>query len=390
MSVKELANKYKQYIIDRRREFHMNPEASLEEFVTSKRVKEELKKIGIPYVEIAGTGVIATIKGSKEGKTVALRADMDALQVQECNKVDYKSTKDGLMHACGHDGHTAMLLGAAQILNEIKENINGTVKLFFQPGEEVALGARKMIEEGAMDGVDGVFGIHLWADVPVGKVNIEVGPRMASADIFKIKIKGKGGHGSLPHQGVDAVVAASSVVMDLQSIVSREISPLESAVVSVGSFHSGTRFNVIASEAVLEGTTRCFNPEIRKNFPEMLERVVKNTTASYRAEAEIQYTLGTPPLINEESCTIIAQNSVEKLIGKEGLIHLEKVTGGEDFAFFMEKAPGALAFVGVRNEEKEANYPHHHEKFNIDEDGLEIGSALYAQFAMDFLSCPKK
>jgi amidohydrolase len=386
LQIKELASKYKQYVIDMRREFHMHPEPSLQEFRTSQRIKEELDKIGVPYVSIAGTGVLATIEGGRKGKTVALRADMDALEVQECNEIAYRSTRDGVMHACGHDSHVAMLLGTAKILVEMKEEIKGTVKLFFQPAEENVQGAKRMIEEGAMEGVDGIFGIHVWADLPVGKIAVGVGPRMASADIFKIKVTGKGGHGSLPHQGVDAVVAASAIVMDLQSIVSREISPLESAVVSVGSFHSGTRFNVIASEAVLEGTTRCFNKEIRNSFPEILGRIVENTSRSYRAKAELEYIFGTPPMINEESCAAIAEDTVAALIGVEGLVAMEKVTGGEDFAYFLEKAPGAMAFVGVRNEEKGACYPHHHPHFNIDEEGLETGVALYVQFALSFLS----
>ncbi|MDD2481701.1 MAG: M20 family metallopeptidase [Lutispora sp.] len=381
-----LAKQYKDYVINLRREFHMHPEASWDEVRTSGRVKEELTKMGIPFKEMANTGVMAIIKGKNEGKTVALRADMDALQVKEQNEVPYCSKNEGIMHACGHDGHTAMLLGAAKILNEMKDNIKGTVRLIFQPAEEMAQGANAMVEAGCMDGVDEVFGIHLWSDLEHGKVSVEAGPRMASADMFKIKVKGKGGHGSLPHQGIDAVVTASSIVMDLQSIVSREISPLEPAVVSVGVLKSGTRFNVISSEAVLEGTTRCFSPEIRKRFPKMMERIIKNTAESYRAEAELEYTLGTPPTINEVASSNRAIKTVEKLYGPDAVSLMEKVTGGEDFAVYLEKAPGAIAFVGVRNEEKGSCYPHHHERFNIDEDALETGTALYAQYAIDFLN----
>ncbi|TCO76961.1 M20 family metallopeptidase [Marinisporobacter balticus] len=386
MNIKELAKKNKDYVVDLRREFHKYPEPSWHEERTSKRIKEELDKMGIPYISVAGTGVVATIEGKKSGKTVALRGDIDALQVNEANDVSYKSQNEGIMHACGHDGHGAMLLCAAKILNESKNQINGKVKLFFQPAEESAEGAEKMIEEGVVEGVDGIFGIHLWSDLACGLVSVEEGPRMASADLFKIYIKGKGGHGSLPHQGVDAVVTASAIIMNLQSVVSREISPLESAVVSVGKIQSGTRFNVIPDEAVLEGTTRCFNNNIRKDFPEILERIAKNTAASYRAEAELEYTQGTPATINEAGCSKIAGKSVEKLLGIESLVNMERVTGGEDFAMYLEKVPGALAFVGVRNEEKGANYPHHHPRFSIDEDGLEIGAGLYAQFAVDFLN----
>ncbi|MCC0672815.1 amidohydrolase [Clostridioides sp. ES-S-0145-01] len=386
MNIKEITNGYKDYVIKLRREFHENPEKSMEEFRTSKRIKEELDKIGVPYVSSGGTGVVATIKGNNPGKTVALRGDMDALQVVECTEVEYKSKNEGLMHACAHDGHTSMLLGAAKVLNDIKNDINGTVKLFFQPGEEVGKGARAMIKDGAMEGVDGVFGIHLWSDVECGTVSVEEGPRMASADFFKITVKGKGGHGSLPHQGVDAVLASSALVMNLQSMVSREVSPLEPLVVSVGILNSGTRFNVIASEAVLEGTIRLFNPELRKQIPTILERIAKSTAEAYRAEAELEYGYLTPAVINDRECSKIATEAVIKLFGKESIALFEKVTGAEDFAEFMNIAPGALAFVGARNEAKRACYPHHHGCFNIDEDALEIGTALYVQYAVDFLN----
>ncbi|WP_129595834.1 M20 family metallopeptidase [Anaerophilus nitritogenes] len=386
MSVKELSKKYKEYVIELRREFHQHPEPSWNEERTSKRIKEELDKMDIPYVSIAKTGVLATIKGKTPEKTIALRADIDALQVNEENDVAYKSQNPGIMHACGHDGHAAMLLGAAKILNEMKEQMNGVVKLFFQPAEEAARGAQKMIEEGAMEGVDEVFGIHLWSDLKSGVISVEEGPRMASADMFTIHVKGKGGHGSLPHQGVDAVVVASAIVMNLQSVVSREISPLESAVVSVGQIQSGTRFNVIAGEATLEGTTRCFNNDIRDEFPNILERVAKSTAQAYRAEATLEYVAGTSATINERNSSIRAAKSVEKILGKEGVSLMEKVTGGEDFAEYLKLAPGLIAFVGVRNEEKGADFPHHHPRFNIDEDALESGSALYAQYAIDFLN----
>lgn len=387
MDIKKLGKKYKDYVIDLRRHFHMYPESSFQEFETSKRVKEELDKLGIPYEELATTGVLATIEGAKPGKTVALRADMDALEIQETNDIPYKSKNEGKMHACGHDGHTAMLLGAASIFMDLKDEIKGTIKLIFQPAEEIAAGAKKMIEESNfMDSVDSVFGIHLWSDLPVGKVSVPEGPRMAAADFFDIHVKGKAGHGSMPHQTVDAVVVASSIVMNLQSFVSREISPLDSAVLSIGSFHSGTRFNIIAGDAKLSGTSRCFSPEIREQFPKSIERISKSIAASYGASAELDYNHGTPPTINEKESAAIAQGAVEKLLGESANTYMEKTTGGEDFAFFLEKAPGAFAFVGIRNDEKGANLPHHHDKFNMDEDALEIGSMLYAQYALDFLN----
>ncbi|MDR9770559.1 M20 family metallopeptidase [Acetomicrobium sp.] len=386
MDVRALVKNVKDYVIDLRREFHMYPERSGEEFRTSQRVKEELDKLGIPYTTAGGTGVIGIIKGEKPGKTVALRADMDALEVYEKNDIPYKSKTDGLMHACGHDGHTAMLLGAAKVLSMIKNELKGCVKLFFQPAEETAQGALKMIDDGAMEGVDSVFAIHLWSGLPMGKISVEAGPRMAAVDVFDITVNGKGGHGSAPHEGVDALVAASDIVMALQTIVSRELSPLEPVVVTVGKLVAGTRFNVLASEAKLEGTNRYFNPKIKDVLPQAIERMAKNVAAGYRAEAHLNYQFATSPVINDPECSALAKRAVEKILGKDGLIEYEKVMGGEDFAEFLKKAPGALALVGIGNEEKKTTYPHHHPNFNIDEDALEIGVALYVQYALDYLN----
>lgn len=382
MDIKLLGEKYKDYMVELRRYFHENPEPSKEEYNTSEKIKEELDKMGIPYVSIAETGVIGTIKGDKPGKTVALRADMDALQVKECTGFSFASKKEGLMHACGHDGHMASLLGAAKILNEIKNEINGTVKLFFQPAEETATGARKMIEEGALEGVDGVFGIHIWADVELGKISVEAGPRMASTDLFRINVTGKGGHGSLPHQGVDAVVAASAIVLNLQSIVSREVSPLETAVVSVGQIKSGSRFNVIAPDAFMDGTTRAFNPEVRGKFHEMIDRIAKNTAAAYRAEAETEYEYLVPVTINDEACSKIAEEAVIKTFGENALTKFPKITGSEDFSYFSEQREGVLCFVGTGTADY---YPHHHPKFSVSEDSLPIAASMYAAYAVNYL-----
>lgn len=381
-NIKKLGEKYKDYMVEMRRYFHENPEPSTEEYNTSVKIKEELDKMGIPYVSIAGTGVIGTIQGGKPGKTVALRADMDALQVKECTGLPFASKKEGLMHACGHDGHIASLLGAAKILNEIKDEIQGTVKLFFQPAEETAWGAKKMIEEGALEGVDGVFGIHIWADIELGKISVEAGPRMASTDLFRIKVTGKGGHGSLPHQGVDAVVTGSAIVMNLQSIVSREISPLETAVVSVGQIKSGSRFNVIAPEAFMDGTTRAFSAEVRGKFHEMIDRIAKNTAAAYRAEAVTEYEYLVPVTINDERCSKIAEEAVRETFGEEALTTFPKITGSEDFSYFSNEREGVLCFVGTGTENY---YPHHHPKFSVDEKALPITASMYAAYAVNYL-----
>lgn len=381
-NIEMLGKKYSDYMVEMRRYFHENPEPSSEEYNTSAKIKSELDKMGIPYISIAGTGVIGTITGVKPGKTVALRADMDALQVNECTGLPFASKKEGLMHACGHDGHIASLLGAAKILNEIKDEICGTVKLFFQPAEETARGAKKMIEEGALEGVDGVFGIHLWADIELGKISVEAGPRMASTDLFRIKVTGKGGHGSLPHQGVDAVVVGSAIVMNLQSIVSREISPLEPAVVSVGQIKSGSRFNVIAPDAFMDGTTRAFSAEVRGKFHSMIDRIAKNTAEAYRATAVTEYEYLVPVTINDERCSAIAEEAVRETFGEEALTKFPKITGSEDFSYFSNEREGVLCFVGTGTENY---YPHHHPKFAVDERALPIAASMYAAYAVNYL-----
>ena len=381
-NIEMLGKKYSDYMVEMRRYFHENPEPSSEEYNTSAKIKSELDKMGIPYISMAGTGVIGTITGVKPGKTVALRADMDALQVNECTGLPFASKKEGLMHACGHDGHIASLLGAAKILNEIKDEIHGTVKLFFQPAEETAQGAKKMIEEGALEGVDGVFGIHLWADIELGKISVEAGPRMASTDLFRIKVTGKGGHGSLPHQGVDAVVVGSAIVMNLQSIVSREISPLEPAVVSVGQIKSGSRFNVIAPDAFMDGTTRAFSAEVRGKFHSMIDRIAKNTAEAYRATAVTEYEYLVPVTINDERCSAIAEEAVRETFGEEALTKFPKITGSEDFSYFSNEREGVLCFVGTGTENY---YPHHHPKFAVDERALPISASMYAAYAVNYL-----
>lgn len=386
INIKELTKKYMDYIIEKRRYFHMNPEPSEKEFNTSRIIQEELQKLGIPF-DVVRTSVIARVQGGKPGKTVLLRADMDALEVCEKNEVSYKSQKEGLMHACGHDGHTAMLLGVAHVLKEIQDQIAGNIVLFYQHAEETATGAKAVLEEyDLLKGVDSVFAIHLWQGVPVGKISLEAGPRMAAADAFTIKIHGKSGHGSMPHETVDAVVVASAVVMNLQHLVSRSTNPIDTLVMTIGKLESGTRFNVIAGEAIMEGTARSFSDNVWKGIPAQMERVIHNTCAAYGATAEIILKRATPPLVNDEKISEILKESASKLYGPEVVTLYDKTPGGEDFAYLTQRVPGALAFVGIRNDEKGINAPHHNERFDMDERALEMGTNLYLQFALDFLS----
>ena len=296
MDIKKIAASYNDYLIEMRRHFHAHPEISGQEYETSKTIKAELDKYGIQWRPCGlETGVLATIQGAKPGKTILLRGDMDALSVQEETGVEYASQNPGVMHACGHDCHTASMLTVARLLNDHKDELCGTVKLAFQPAEEVAQGAASMIQEGAMDGVDACFGIHVWSDVEAGKVSVEAGPRMAAADMFTINVHGRGGHGSAPHQCIDAVVVSSAIVQNLQTIVSRELDPADAAVLSVGKLQSGSRWNIIAEYGTLEGTARYYKPELTEYFKEAITRVATQTAASYRAEAEVIFDHLIPP-----------------------------------------------------------------------------------------------
>lgn len=386
MKYDEILKKQKDYVIEMRREFHANPEPSWKEFRTSKRVKEELDKMGIEYKECAITGVVGTIKGGKPGRTIALRADMDALEITELNEVEYKSKNPGIMHACGHDGHTAMLLGAARALNEIKDELEGTVKLLFQPAEEMISGAKTMIKDGALEGVEFIFGQHLWNDVEVGKVNIEPGPRMASGDGVYIDFYGKGGHASMPNQTIDPVVIASSFVLNSNSILSREKNPMEPMVFTLGKIECGSRFNIIPEKAHLEGTLRCFSQETREKTFETLKRYADQTAIMYNGKAEVSIKEGTPVTINDEKLSLVAAKTAEKLVGKDNMLKLEKTTGSEDMAYYLNTIPGVFAFVGSGYKDREKSFPHHHPKFDINEEGLEIGTNLYFNIALDFLS----
>jgi len=385
MKYNELLKLQKEYVISMRREFHENPELSWKEIRTSKRIKEELDKMGILWKSCARTGVVATIKGALPGAVVGLRADIDALPITEENDVSYKSQSDGVMHACGHDGHAAMLLGTAKALKAVQKEIAGTVKLLFQPAEEKAGGAKKMIEDGALDGVDAILGIHLWNDIPAGKMNIQPGPRMASGDVVYIDFIGKGGHGSLPNQTVDPVVIASSFIMNSQTILSREKSPLDSVVFTIGEMKAGTRFNVIPDKAHMEGTFRCFSEEARKRTGEAIKRQAEMTAESYRAKAVVTIEEAMPATINNPDIAELARGVGKRIVGEENLVFQEKTTGSEDMAYYLQKIPGAIAFVGSGHEEKGRSFPHHHPKFDINEESLANGMALYFGFAMEYL-----
>lgn len=391
MDIKSLVEKYGDYTVEMRRWFHENPELSMEEYESTKKIAEELDKMGIEYT-IPDTeekvGVIGVIEGGKPGKTIALRADMDALNVTEKTGAEYESKNVGKMHACGHDGHMAMLLGAAQILNDIKDEISGKIYLLFQPAEEIGQGAKYLMKQGNWyEETDAFFGTHLWSGLDAGKISLEAGERMAAADKFEIKVQGKSGHGSLPNETIDAVVVGSAIVMAIQSLVSRTYSPLDSVTVTVGQIHSGTRWNIISGETYLDGTVRYFNNEVGARVEDDLRRVVENTAAAYGATVDIKYDRIVLPTFNDPEHSDLAAKSAAKIVGEENIVNLTKTTGGEDFSFYLEDGkPGVFAFVGIKNSEIGADFPHHNECFDMDESALPNGAGVYAQYAVDYLN----
>jgi len=385
--VKQAIEHYSEELTAIRRKLHSEPELSWEEYNTSAFVAQYLDDLGIEYRKTSPTGVIGEIKGGKPGETVALRADMDALSVEELNSdLPYVSKTKGKMHACGHDSHTAMLLIAAKALNDIKGELQGNVRLIFQPAEEVATGALEMVKQGAVEGVDNVFGMHIWSQMPTSKVSCNPGPSFASADIFTVKFKGRGGHGAIPQDCIDAAIVASSFVMNVQSVVSRTIDPQKSAVLTVGKMTVGTRFNVIAENAVIEGTVRCFDPEVRDHIEKQLQVYAEQVAAIYGASAEVDYIRGTQAVINGEESATLVQKVAAEAFGKEVLYEEKPTMGGEDFSFYLDEVPGCFALVGSGNPEKDTQWAHHHGKFNIDEDAMVTGAELYAQYAWAYLN----
>lgn len=386
-SIRDMAWELKDYTVNLRRHFHMFPEPAMEEFQTAERVKKELDGMGISYETVAGTGIVAVIEGKNKGRVVALRGDMDALELTDDKDVPYKSRKEGLCHACGHDAHTAMLLAAAKILSEKKGELAGTIKLIFQPGEESIIGARTMMENSNfMDDVEGIFGMHMMITLPVGKIAYSEGASAASADGFRIHVQGKGGHGASPQFTVDAGLAASAIAVNAQSIVARDIPPDAMGVISFGVINAGSRYNIIADEALLEGTIRSYDNNVRATLCAGVERVAKEIAKGYKAEARVTFFSSVNPLINDAEHTRLGIEAAKKVVGEANVEKVPPMTGSEDFAEFLTKARGVYVSLGCRNEEKGIVNFHHHPKFDIDEDALPIGVEMYVQYACEFLS----
>lgn len=386
LKLKDSITNYKDELTALRRKLHSEPELSFEEFKTTAFVCEYLDKLGISYRKTEPTGVIAEIQGTPGGKTVALRGDMDALPVQQLNThVPYASKVEGKMHACGHDAHTSMLLIAAKVLSEVKDELPGNVRFLFQPAEEAAAGAKTMVDQGAMDGVDNVFGIHIWSQMPTNKVSCTPGPSFAAADIFKVKFKGRGGHGAIPEACIDAALVASSFVMNVQTVVSRTIDPQSPAVLTVGKMVVGTRFNVIAENAEIEGTVRTFHPDTRNHIEKSITQYAESVASIYGASAEVEYIRGTDAVDNDKESAELVQQVATEAFGSKVIYNEKPTMGGEDFSAFLTKAPGSFALVGSGNPEKDTEWAHHHGNFDIDEDALVTGAELYAQYAWAYL-----
>ena len=390
MDIKEKAENIKDYIIEMRRHFHQNPELSLEEFETTKKIVNELEKMGIEVSTFKDglTGCVGTIKGAKEGKTLLLRADIDALSVHEKTNLEFASRVDGKMHACGHDCHAAMLLGVAKILSEMKDKFSGNIKLFFQTAEEIGLGAKLSIEQGVMDNVDACYGVHVTPRFESPKINMQYGERMAATDVFKLTVEGTSSHGSSPHLGHDAIVASAAIITALQTIVSRINNPLKPAVVTIGTIKGGQRFNIIANEVIMEGNIRTFDEIFRKEIETHIREIAESVAKAHSCTAKLEYRYGTGVVLNKDKNLVdIAQNAVKKLYGEDSLVKMEKITGGEDFSLLMEKAPGIFGYIGTRNPKVPGSEKiNHHECFTVDEDALIRGTAVAVQFALDYLN----
>lgn len=371
-----------------RRHLHQYPELSFHERVTSSWIATQLSELGIAVqTGVGGHGLIATIKGDQPGPVIALRADIDALPIQDEKKCEYASKVPNVMHACGHDAHTSTLLAIASYYSANRSAICGERRLLFQPAEEVTPGgAMPMIKDGALDGVDVIYGVHLWTPLAYGLVSSKPGAFMAAADEFVIDIVGRGGHGGLPHQAIDAIMIGSTLVQSVQSIVSRNVNPLHPAVVTIGSFQAGTTNNVIAERCRLKGTVRSFDEQTRMMIHDRLKSLVTHICQMHGAEFDYQMRIGYPPVVNDEEEAERFFKVSERLFGESAVVRSEAITVAEDFSYYLEKVPGCFMFVGAGNESCGATYAHHHPKFDIDERAMQRAARLLIGMAEEYAS----
>jgi amidohydrolase len=380
---------YQDELVAWRRDFHRHPELGFQEARTAGVVAERLRAFGLDVREgVAKTGVVGLLRGERPGPTVLLRADMDALPIQEANEVDYRSKNPGVMHACGHDGHTAMLLMLAKRFSERRAGFAGTLKFMFQPAEEGPGGAEPMIREGVLRDppVDAAFAMHLFNEMPVGQVGVRSGPMLAAVDHLRITVRGKGGHGAAPHQTVDPILAASQIVAALQTVVSRSVSPLESAVVTIGQFHAGHAFNIIPEHAELIGTLRTFRAEVRETVLARVRALAEGVAAASAAAAEVEITPLYPATVNDAGLADLAAASAASVLGADRIVAPQPTMGGEDMAFVLREVPGCYLFIGSANSEKGLDFPHHNPRFDFDEAALPIGVEVMAATVEAYLA----
>jgi amidohydrolase len=383
----EEAGKMKDQVIEWRRHFHRHPELSFQEVETARFVTGQLESFGnLQISHPTPTSVMARLIGDRPGKVLAIRADMDALPIQEENTFEFASGVPGVMHACGHDSHTAVLLAVAKILSARREQIRGEIRFLFQHAEEQAPGgAQEMVDAGVMEGVDWVIGAHLLSWIEYGKFGVAYGPMMASSDNFSITVKGVAGHAAYPHQSVDAVAVSAQIITNLQHIVARYTDPLDRLVVSVTQIHGGTTTNILPAEVKLGGTARCFNPELRTAVKEQMERIIKGITEAHGAEYEFVFEYGYRPVINDHAVTKIVEDAIADLYGAESIQILKPFMGSEDFSAFQQKAPGTFFMVGAGNPAKGIVHPHHHPLFTVDEDAMDKGVKVLLRAAAAFM-----
>jgi amidohydrolase len=375
-------------LIALRRDLHAHPELAFQEERTAGIVDARLRAAGLEVrTGLARTGVVGVLRGGSPGRTVLVRADMDALPIQEASEVSYRSQIPGCMHACGHDGHTAIAVVLAELLSERRAEMAGALVFAFQPAEEITSGALPMIEAGVMDAppVDAVVGLHLWNDLPVGTVALSPGPVFGSVDEIMISIEGRGGHGAIPHQAVDPIVAAAHVVTALQTIVSRETAPLDAAVVTIGTIHSGTAFNIIPDRVEMRGTVRAFTEEIRERTLRRVEEIVVGVAGAVRCGATVTNRFGCPPVVNDAAVTAVVRDVAVAVVADERVVDLKPTTGSDDVAYFLQRAPGCYFAVGSHNRDRGLDAAHHNPRFDFDEEALVIGAKVLGGAALRLL-----
>ena len=378
----------KDWLVEIRRTIHMNPELMFEEKETAKLVAEWLEKFGFQVQKgMAKTGVVGLLRGGKGGKTVAIRADMDALPLEEATQVPYASKIKGKMHACGHDAHVTILLGVAKFFSSIREQVKGNIKWIFQPAEEGGGGALVMVEEGVLENpkVDAIFGAHVYPEIQIGKVGINEREGLAATDRFIIKMIGKGGHGAYPHYSKDPILAAGHVITQIHSIVARDINPLDNAVVTIGKVNGGTAFNIIPDEVEILGTVRSLTPEVREKLKFRLEQVARGVASSFGMDYRCDFQYGYPALVNDPQMSRLVADACSKGIGKGNVAFLKPSMGGEDFAYYLEKVPGSFFRLGCRNEAKGIIHPFHSSLFDLDEDVLPFGVEMFVRIIDEYL-----